>query len=274
MKVGPWIMPTTFMLYAVASAYAAASTQGSSEEEDSTITITIVYDNNSSRPDLRAAWGFACFIEGLEKTILFDTGGDGRILLSNMEKLGISPKKVEVIVLSHIHGDHTGGLAAVLERNPDVSVFLPASFPGRMKAAIAKTKARVVEVKDPREVCAKAFSTGEMGTFVKEQSLYLRGKEGVAVITGCAHPGVVKIVSRAKELSKSQPFLVLGGFHMAGSPDSNIKSVIRDLKELGVVKAGPCHCSGDRTRELFAEAFGGQYIKAEVGSVIKLDGAR
>jgi len=233
-----------------------------------------VYDNYISRPDLRTAWGFACFIEGLEKTILFDTGGDGRLLLSNMEKLGIAPEKVSIIFLSHVHADHTGGLPAVLEKNHDFTVFLPSSFPKKMKDSIRTMKAKVVEVKKPMEVCRDAFSTGEMGTFIKEQSLYIPVKGGVAVITGCAHPGIVKIALRARELSKTRPSLALGGFHMAGFPDRRINSVIKDLKELGVVRAAPCHCSGDRTRELFSHAFGGQFIKVGVGSVIKLERAK
>ncbi len=273
MKHNLWFMPTTAMAYAVASSLAAASTQAISGKKQPTITISVVYDNYLSRSDLRTAWGFSCFIEGLEKNILFDTGGDGGILLSNMEKVGISPKKVDIIFLSHVHGDHTGGLDAVLEKNHDVTVFLPASFPEKMKAGIKAKKAKVVEVKKPQEVCGDAFSTGEMGTFIKEESLYMRVKEGIAVITGCAHPGIVKIVSKARELSKASPRLVLGGFHMAGASDRKIKSVITDLKKLGVSGAAPCHCSGDHTREMFSQSFGSQFIKVGVGSVIKLESA-
>lgn len=274
MKHTFWLMPTTAMAYAVALSCTALPIEALSKKGGSTITMTIVYDNNSSRPDLRAAWGFGCFIEGLEKNILFDTGGDGRILLSNMERLGISPQQVNIVFLSHVHGDHTGGLTALLERNHDVTVFLPRSFPEKMKAAIRERKAKVVEVREPQKVCPGAFSTGEMGTFIKEQSLYIPVKGGIAVITGCAHPGVVKIVSKASELSKTGPSLVLGGFHMAGFSDRRINSVISGFKTLGVGKAAPCHCSGDRTRELFSQAFGSQFIKAEVGSVIKLQPAR
>lgn len=238
------------------------------------MTITVVYDNNSGRPELQSAWGFACFIEGLEKTFLFDTGGDGRILLANMEKLGVAPKKVDLVFLSHVHGDHTGGLGALLEQNHDVTVFLPSSFPDRMKAAIVKMGAKVVEVKEPRQVCPNAFSTGEMGVFIKEQSLYVQCKGGVAVITGCAHPGIVNIVSRSRELSQAHPILVLGGFHMAGYSSTRIASIIEGMKGLGVMRAGPCHCSGDRTREIFADAFGDAFIKAEAGSVIKLEAVK
>jgi 7,8-dihydropterin-6-yl-methyl-4-(beta-D-ribofuranosyl)aminobenzene 5'-phosphate synthase len=243
-------------------------------EKERAVTVTILYDNYASRKDLQTAWGFACFIEGLEKNILFDTGGDPDILLSNMEKLGVSPEKIQVIFLSHIHGDHTGGLAALLEKNPSVTVFLPASFPEKMKGAIREKGAKVVEVKEPTNVCQGAFSTGEMGTAIKEQGLCVRVKGGIAVITGCAHPGVVEIVTKASEFGKAVPQLVMGGFHMTGYSEKKIGQVIADLRKLGVVRVGPCHCSGDRTRKMFSEAFGDRFIRAVVGAVVELQPAR
>jgi 7,8-dihydropterin-6-yl-methyl-4-(beta-D-ribofuranosyl)aminobenzene 5'-phosphate synthase len=243
-------------------------------EKERAVTVTILYDNYASRKDLQTAWGFACFIEGLEKNILFDTGGDPDILLSNMEKLGVSPEKIQVIFLSHIHGDHTGGLAALLEKNPSVTVFLPASFPEKMKGAIREKGVKVVEVKEPTNVCQGAFSTGEMGTAIKEQGLCVRVKGGIAVITGCAHPGVVEIVTKASEFGKAVPQLVMGGFHMTGYSEKKIGQVIADLRKLGVVRVGPCHCSGDRTRKMFSEAFGDRFIRAVVGAVVELQPAR
>ena len=77
------------------------------------IRITVIYDNNPGMMGLEADWGFSCIIWGLDRTILFDTGQQPSILMSNMAKLGINPKQVELIVLSHEHGDHIGGLCHV-----------------------------------------------------------------------------------------------------------------------------------------------------------------
>ncbi|HHE48055.1 MAG TPA: MBL fold metallo-hydrolase, partial [Candidatus Acetothermia bacterium] len=91
--------------------------------------LTILYDNYPFCPGLRTAWGFSCLVELGEQTILFDTGGSADILLSNMRALGIDPGRIQKVVLSHIHGDHVGGLFGLLEENNAVTVYLPACFP-------------------------------------------------------------------------------------------------------------------------------------------------
>jgi glyoxylase-like metal-dependent hydrolase (beta-lactamase superfamily II) len=95
--------------------------------------ITIVYDNNPYDPRLRSDWGFSCLVSFRERAILFDTGGDGGILLENMKKLGIDPKGISTVLLSHIHGDHVGGLPAFLRQNSKVTVYVPGSFPADLK---------------------------------------------------------------------------------------------------------------------------------------------
>ena len=75
--------------------------------------ITIVYDNCLSKPGLRTGWGFSSLIEtDCAPPLLFDTGADGTTLLHNMRKLGIDPGRIGIIVISHAHGDHTGGLSS------------------------------------------------------------------------------------------------------------------------------------------------------------------
>ena len=77
--------------------------------------ITIVYDNEACKEGLKADWGFSCLVEAHGKRMLFDTGANGRILLENMEKLHIDPATIEEVFISHIHRDHTGGLAELLK---------------------------------------------------------------------------------------------------------------------------------------------------------------
>lgn len=233
--------------------------------------LTIVSDNYSYNPELTAAWGFACLVEGLEKTILFDTGGDGRTLLSNMAKLNIDPKSINIVVLSHSHYDHTGGLGAFLEKNNTVKVFLPRSFPRRIKTRARKAGAEAVEVKDFCQITEGAYSTGEMGRFIKEQGLIIKSAKGTVVLTGCAHPGIVKIIEKAKQETRSDIHLVMGGFHLLGLRRSQLERVVRDFRRLGVEKVAPTHCSGDLTREVFAEHFGDNFILAGAGKRVEIE---
>jgi len=72
-------------------------------------------------------WGFSCLVESDDQKILFDTGAKAEVLAGNMKKLGIDLFQIDAVFISHDHWDHTGGLAAVLEKN-QVPVFVPESF--------------------------------------------------------------------------------------------------------------------------------------------------
>ena len=208
---------------------------------------------------LRTGWGFACLLRLPQKTILFDTGGDSSTLLFNMRQLQIDPKTVDVVVLSHRHGDHTGGLSGFLKQNSDVTIYLLKSFPRSFKAEVESLGASVDEGDKAREPFPGVYTTGELGFGIREQSLIVSANEGLVVVTGCAHPGVLNIVRVSKEITKERVYLVLGGFH---SPPA---SAVRAFKELGVEKVAPCHCSGDRIRHLFQEHYGGDSIEIGVG---------
>jgi len=233
------------------------------------LTTTVAYDNNRYKEGLETAWGFSAAIAGAEKTILFDTGG-GSSLLDNMAKLAIGPNTIDIVVLSHIHADHTGGLSGFLQENPNVTVYLPESFPKKFKDNARERGARVVEVNESLKICENVYSTGQLGRLIKEQSLVVRTNKGLIVITGCAHPGIVKIVTEAKDLLKDDILLVMGGFHLEWATKGRIEKIISDFKQLGVRYVGPCHCSGDKARGLFEEHFGENYIQIGAGKEITL----
>lgn len=245
-----------------------------SKETKGKISITTVYDNYQTDPQLKTGWGFSCLVRqslgegGLN--ILFDTGADSPTLLSNMEKLSIDPKDIDLILLSHIHGDHTGGLEGILERNSQVTVYLPKSFPESFKEDVKNYGAKFVEVDNFTKISDGVYTTGELGTWIKEQSLIIDTDKGLVIITGCSHPGIVNIVKKAKEIIKKEVYLVLGGFHLAGASDSELKGIINDFRKLGVQKSAPCHCSGDRCRELFEEEYGDDFIENGVGLELKI----
>jgi 7,8-dihydropterin-6-yl-methyl-4-(beta-D-ribofuranosyl)aminobenzene 5'-phosphate synthase len=238
------------------------------ENTTAPVTIIVTYDNNPYDERLKTAWGFSCLVRFGGKSILFDTGGDSPTLLYNMRQLGIDPKEVDVVVLSHIHGDHVGGLSGFLKENSDVTVYVPESFPRSFKDEVRLSGAKLEDIKEAKELLDNIYTTGELDGGIKEQSLIVKTDEGLVVITGCAHPGVVKIVERAKQLVEGDALLVMGGFHLGSKGDHEIQEIIASFKELGVVYASPCHCSGDRARQLFQEAYGEKFLQVGVGRII------
>ena len=238
--------------------------------EAPSVKISILFNNVPYKENLKTSWGFSCLIEGMDQTILFDTGGDGNILLSNMRQMGIDPGVVEVVVLSHIHADHVGGLESFLEKNSNVVVYLPESFPATFKQAVRNRGVKVEEVSRQRKLLEGVYTTGEMGDWIKEQSLVLTTSKGLVIITGCAHPGVVNIVRKVRGHFKADVYMVMGGFHLLSMSDSEIQKIIHMLKELGVQKVAPSHCTGDLARTMFRKTWGNDFIESGIGAVIEL----
>ncbi len=250
----------------------AAATSSSAPDGPATsrakgrLMITIVYDNYPLKEGLRTAWGFGCVVQGLEKTILFDTGGNGRLLLANMAACGIRPETIDAVVISHRHGDHAGGLEAFLAARPKVTVYVPKPFPDGIKEAIRRAGATLVETEAATAVCDRAWTTPVLGRGLKEQALALEATDGLVVVTGCAHPGVVEMAESARKHAGRPVRAVLGGFHMMCASQRGILEVVEGLRRLGVRQVGPCHCSGDRTRKVMQEAYGEGYLQAGVGA--------
>jgi len=259
------------------------------------ISITVTYDNNPCEQGLETDWGFAAFITGTDpqarlapvsafaestgagagRTILFDTGpATGNSLLDNMQKLAIEPDNVDMVVLSHIHGDHTGGLGSFLEKNPNVTVYLPKSFPKKFKNNARNSGVKITEVYESEQICENVYSTGQLGKWLKEQSLIIRTDKGLVVIIGCAHPGIVNIINIVKNIMDDDIFLVMGGFHLEWATKGRIEKIISAFKQLGVRYVGPCHCSGHKARSLFEKHFGSNYINIGAGKVITLTDLR
>ena len=166
-----------------------------------------------------------------------------------MRKLNINPKDVDIVVLSHNHWDHTGGLRGFLKANGNkAKVIQPTAF------------SKLTKLFDD------VYSTGALrGFFIKEQALAIKTKKGLVIITGCAHPGVVNLVKAAQQIDK-KIYLVLGGFHI----DDAIKE-IKAFKALRVQKAAPCHCTSQHAIKQFKATYKENFIRAGVGKIIKIE---
>jgi len=127
------------------------------------LKIQIMYDNNQYLKELEAVWGFSCFIKSNEKNILFDAGGDGNILLKNMEKMKIDSSEIDIIFLTHIYNNHVGELQDILNKNSNVVVILSESFPESFKMNITNRGVDIIEVHKPQSIKSNCFSTGELG---------------------------------------------------------------------------------------------------------------
>ena len=215
---------------------------------------------------LQTAWGFACLVQSGDFTLLFDTGGNGDILLANMNTLGVDPAQIDGIALSHQHGDHINGLPALSGLAPQATLYVPRSFSETLKAPY-RTPDRLVEVDGWQEIAPGIFLTGEIGGSTVEQALVIEMEQGLVVVTGCAHPGIVNIVQHAREHGEID--LVLGGFHLYDYSAAQVQDVIAELKALGVRRAAPSHCTGTTAIELFRQAFGSDFVQIGAGAVIE-----
>mgnify|MGYP001029785804 CR=1 FL=1 len=186
--------------------------------------VTIIYDNEVYKKGLKADWGFSSLVE-VENTprTLFDTGTNGSILLSNMEKLDIDPKSIDEVFISHAHFDHLGGLKDFLKVNNNVKVYIPLSCP---KPSGAK---EVIVVKEALQIHENVFSTGEIDGI--EQSMAVKTDKGIILIVGCSHPRMAHILGAASKLGKI--YGIIGGLH--GFREFEL------FKDLNLICA--CHCT-------------------------------
>jgi 7,8-dihydropterin-6-yl-methyl-4-(beta-D-ribofuranosyl)aminobenzene 5'-phosphate synthase len=235
--------------------------------ENKSITMTILYDNYVYTEGTRADWGFACLIETADKTILFDTGTQPDILMHNIKALKVDMKKIDTIVISHDHGDHTGGLEVVLKVNPNATVTMPAFFAGRYREKY-KNKIKILSVDEPVELCKDVYTTGEMGDMIREQSLIFNTDKGSVILTGCSHQGILEIFKEAKDIWKQDIYLVFGGFHLMEHSDTEMSEIIRGFRTAGVKKCGATHCTGDEQINQFRQAYGKDYVPMGVGRVL------
>ena len=236
-----------------------------------TISITVVYDNNPMLKELQTDWGFSCLVEVGKTRLLFDTGDNGNILLSNMAKLGIDPASINYVFLSHFHHDHTGGLNKFLKKNSNVTVYYPQSFPIELIEEIKKSGAMSVPISSFQEIQKNFFSLGELDGAIPEQSLAVKTSKGIVIITGCAHPGIINILENAKNSFPNESiYLAMGGFHLYRQTEDEISNTINRIFNMNILTVGPSHCSGNTARKLFREFYGTNYIEVGVGKVITI----
>lgn len=267
--------------------------------------VTILYDAFSDSKEITKDWGFSALIEHDGKHILFDTGGNAAIFEHNVKALGVDLSKLDFVVISHRHADHTTGLKYLLYINPLVPVYAPmepfgifggsvpstlikpvASLPERMRYYDGKypdkipygypwTAGNFVPVDKLTEISPGIFLTFTIsktpGTLeMRELSLVLRGPDGLSVIVGCAHPGIEEVLQAASAIDSHFHFLC-GGFHLVSTPEPEIDRLANNLKnhwKLG--KIAPGHCTGEPAFLRLQKTFGDDYLYAGAGTRLEV----
>jgi 7,8-dihydropterin-6-yl-methyl-4-(beta-D-ribofuranosyl)aminobenzene 5'-phosphate synthase len=273
-------------------------------EAQPTQRITVLYDAFGAPSELERDWGFAALVEYGGRRILFDTGNDAALFERNVTRLKIDLTRLDAVVISHRHGDHTSGLSAVLAANPNVTIYAPqegAYFHSRIPQAFlerhaglppelqyyggrAPTRtqsgspwptARFEIITKTTEIMPGmfVFSTRSQkpGTLeMNELSLAIRTPRGLAVVVGCSHPGVEVILAEAARIDPKL-HIVTGGFHLVTTERAEISRVVALLHDtLKVERVAPGHCTSEPGFAEFLQRFGARFDRAGVGARLPL----
>ena len=266
--------------------------------------ITILTDAFSRRADLKPDWGFSALIEHQGLRILFDTGNDAVLFRHNVETLDVDLTRLDFVVISHRHGDHTDGLKYLLTLNPRVKVYVPPDehfggptppaffhrpvedlpahmryFNGRVPASVphgspwnhANTE-RVEGVVSPRPGIriVSNISRGPAFTETPELSLIIETPEGRVVVVGCSHPGIETILASI-DVGPQPIRLIVGGLHWVMADDQEIGRLAAALKDRWkVASVAPGHCTGEAGFSALQRLYGAHYVYAGLGTAIEL----
>ena len=218
-------------------------------------------------------WGISYLIG---QDLLFDTFGDPYVFLRNVERMNIDLSKIKHIVISHDHWDHISGLWYVINRYKDINVYICPNFDIKIKERIRSFGVNVVETKGFLRIKDEIYSTGEIeGRFkninISEQALVVNSGNGLIVVTGCAHPGILTIL---KEVKKNFPdkeiFCALGGLHLLDKKREDIELIVSEFKKMGIRKVGPTHCSSKVAEEIFKNQYRENFIPIKARETIEI----
>jgi 7,8-dihydropterin-6-yl-methyl-4-(beta-D-ribofuranosyl)aminobenzene 5'-phosphate synthase len=271
--------------------------------------ITVLSENTAGGRDLIAEHGLALWIECGARRFLFDTG-QGLALVPNAHMLEIDLATVDGVILSHGHYDHTGGVAQVLapERRTPVYAYPGAlepkfsvrpqtggqhiGMPERCADAV-RQHGMFTPVTEPADLGEGLFLTGpiprlsgfedtggpffhdadgrDLDELIDDQALYYESADGIAVIRGCAHSGVVNTVRFVHELTGGRPiWALIGGMHLVAATATRLNQTVRALQEFDIQLLGPMHCTGPEATARLWTAFPGQCVPLPTGKTIDL----
>jgi len=266
--------------------------------------LTVIYENHSGfKKGLLGAHGFSALVEHEGIRVLIDTGTEGRVLINNMMKLGVHPREIDYLFITHGHYDHTGGVKAFLEErgrrlkviaHPGIFTKRISLKPKRREIGIPFSRDELEELgaefvlkKEPFEFAPGFWSSGEILRRTWDRSVgYIEesGKlkkdpipddialivdlgESVAVITGCGHSGILNIAWHAEDVSGKPVKALIGGFHLRGAKKEVLDEVAERI-EAERLYAG--HCTGIDSYAYLKAMLGDRIEPLHVGKTIEL----
>jgi len=272
--------------------------------------LTLVENNAGS--GLRAEHGLSVWIEADNRRILFDTG-QGDALMPNASALGVPLQSADAIVLSHGHYDHTGALAAALKAAAGASLYLhPAAvenkyginpqppnryigMPDEARRAVRSRLQDVVWTSLPTRVAPDVFVTGPIprhtdfesvdgfcldeqcstpDDMLDDQALYMFTADGIIVVLGCGHSGVVNTLDYVAALTGTDRFAaVIGGMHLGGASEARLAATADTLARYDVQLIAPCHCTGAAAVGYLSSRFPDRCVECNAGTRFESDEA-
>jgi len=271
----------------------------------------VTLSENTAQAGLIGEWGLSILVETESSRVLLDTGLTTSAV-HNAGILGIDLSTIDTIVLSHGHVDHTGGLRDVLSRvrkqvrvvaHPDVWALKYAVY-GELKRYVGipfrreeleGLGASFSLSQDPVKIGDNIMTTGEIAMttdyeaidpklcvrdgehmvpdpLADDLALIVRTGQGLALITGCAHRGIVNTVRHAQRITGvERVHTVIGGTHLFVSTPDRIERTAGDLQSLGLEKLGVSHCTGFHPAAALAREFGDVFFLNNAGTQVTLE---
>jgi len=270
------------------------------------LRITVLVENTARDSRLRTEHGLSFWIEAEGRKILFDTG-QGEALEPNAQQLAVDLGQTDAIVISHGHYDHTGGLPRVLARSGRAVVYIhPLAFESKYSRR-EKTPCRPIGIPEqvasdllgrdhyltftrgPTRICSGLSVTGQiprLATFentggpffldehctrkdvvADDQALYVESRNGLVVVLGCGHSGVVNTLDYVAKLTgKRSMRAVLGGMHLAEASEERIELTCAALDRYRIGVVAPCHCTGKGAIARLRSWFGERVVDCSAGA--------
>ncbi|MGC9104430.1 MAG: MBL fold metallo-hydrolase [Candidatus Methanodesulfokora sp.] len=263
----PYLLLLVLLILFISCMFLFTSKGPQAERNVSRLRLVVLVDNYRKISNIRTAWGLSIYVETPSSRLLFDTGPDPRLLQDNSRRLGINLSSIDAVVISHEHGDHVGGLSCI---SAGTKVYVPRG--SSLRRYVERIGLRLVEINETEMISDGIYVIKPLYGPPWEEAMAIKTKKGLVIIVGCSHPGVINIVRKAVEDIKMRPYIVIGGFHMAGASPEEISSVVEELLSLGVSRIYPIHCSGDGIRSYLARFHPENYGDGGAGLEIEVDG--